>query len=101
MGGRSSTVSTSPLPRSWSIKGLSESGIVQRSENGQRPVDLAHRFADRVGKGIRGAPRDALIADLRERASIDPALAGSVLLTTVTDVVGFMAFLGLATVFLV
>lgn len=30
---------------------------------------------------------------------IDPALAGSVLLTTVTDVVGFMAFLGLATVF--
>jgi len=25
---------------------------------------------------------------------IDPALAGSVLLTTVTDVVGFMTFLG-------
>ncbi len=31
--------------------------------------------------------------------NIDPALAGSVLLTTVTDVIGFMAFLGLATVF--
>ncbi len=30
---------------------------------------------------------------------IDPALAGSVLLTTVTDVVGFVAFLGLATIF--
>jgi len=30
---------------------------------------------------------------------IDPALAGSVLLTTITDVVGFFAFLGLATVF--
>ena len=30
----------------------------------------------------------------------DPALGGSVLLTTVTDVVGFMAFLGLATLFL-
>ncbi len=30
---------------------------------------------------------------------IDPALAGSVVLTTVTDVVGFMAFLGLATAF--
>ncbi|KXS51775.1 MAG: metal binding protein, CBS domain [Marinobacter sp. T13-3] len=29
--------------------------------------------------------------------NIDPALAGSVILTTVTDVVGFMAFLGLAT----
>jgi len=31
--------------------------------------------------------------------NIDPALAGSVILTTVTDVVGFMAFLGLATLF--
>jgi magnesium transporter len=30
---------------------------------------------------------------------IDPALAGSVLLTTITDVVGFFAFLGLATIF--
>lgn len=30
---------------------------------------------------------------------IDPALAGSVLLTTITDVVGFFAFLGLATAF--
>jgi len=35
-----------------------------------------------------------------ERIGIDPALAGGVLLTTVTDVVGFMAFLGLATLFL-
>jgi magnesium transporter len=34
------------------------------------------------------------------KIGIDPALAGGVLLTTVTDVVGFMAFLGLATVFL-
>ena len=31
---------------------------------------------------------------------VDPALAGGVVLTTVTDVVGFVAFLGLATVFL-
>ncbi len=29
---------------------------------------------------------------------IDPALAGGVLLTTITDVVGFMSFLGLATI---
>lgn len=35
------------------------------------------------------------------RIKIDPALAGSVLLTTVTDIVGFFAFLGLATVFLI
>lgn len=34
------------------------------------------------------------------RMGIDPALAGSVVLTTVTDVVGFFAFLGLATLFL-
>jgi magnesium transporter len=37
---------------------------------------------------------------LLERVGIDPALAGSVLLTTVTDVVGFLSFLGLATLFL-
>ncbi len=37
---------------------------------------------------------------LLDRLGIDPALAGSVILTTVTDVVGFFAFLGLATVLL-
>ncbi|WP_416140121.1 magnesium transporter [Halomonas sp. HK25] len=37
---------------------------------------------------------------LLKRAGIDPALSGSVILTTVTDVVGFMAFLGMATYFL-
>jgi magnesium transporter len=31
--------------------------------------------------------------------NIDPALAGGVILTTVTDVVGFLAFLGLASIF--
>jgi magnesium transporter len=34
------------------------------------------------------------------KMGIDPALAGSVVLTTVTDVVGFVAFLGLATLLL-
>ena len=42
----------------------------------------------------------AVLPLLLDRAGIDPALAGSVLLTTVTDVVGFLAFLGLATLFL-
>lgn len=42
----------------------------------------------------------ALLPLLLQRMGIDPALAGSVLLTTVTDVVGFLAFLGLATIFL-
>jgi magnesium transporter len=35
------------------------------------------------------------------RMGVDPALAGTVVLTTVTDVVGFFSFLGLATLFLV
>ena len=43
----------------------------------------------------------SLLPLLLERIGIDPALAGSVLLTTVTDVVGFLAFLGLATLFLI
>jgi magnesium transporter len=34
------------------------------------------------------------------RFGIDPALAGSVVLTTVTDVIGYLSFLGLATLFL-
>jgi magnesium transporter len=42
----------------------------------------------------------ALLPLLLRRLGIDPALAGGVILTTVTDVVGFMAFLGLATLFL-
>jgi len=36
---------------------------------------------------------------LLRKANIDPAIAGSVVLTTVTDVVGYVAFLGLATLF--
>ena len=38
-----------------------------------------------------------LIPVILKRLSIDPALSGGVLLTTITDVVGFVAFLGLAT----
>lgn len=35
-----------------------------------------------------------------KKFSIDPAIAGGVVLTTVTDVIGLIAFLGLATIFL-
>ena len=45
--------------------------------------------------GIAGASLPLLL----ERLDIDPALAGGVILTTVTDVVGFWAFLGLAAYF--
>jgi magnesium transporter len=42
----------------------------------------------------------ASIPLILDKIGIDPALAGGVLLTTVTDCIGFMAFLGLATIFL-
>lgn len=45
------------------------------------------------------AAAGALLPMLLKRMNIDPALAGSVALTTITDVVGFFAFLGLATYF--
>ena len=35
-----------------------------------------------------------------KRLNIDPALAGGVVLTTITDVIGYMAFLGLGAIFL-
>jgi magnesium transporter len=41
-----------------------------------------------------------LLPVLLRSINIDPALAGTVILTTVTDIVGFVSFLGLATVFL-
>jgi magnesium transporter len=50
---------------------------------------------------VAAACSGALLPLALQRLGIDPALAGSVLLTTVTDVVGFFAFLGLATLFLV
>ncbi|MEE4278494.1 MAG: magnesium transporter [Halieaceae bacterium] len=48
-----------------------------------------------VTAGLTGA----LLPMALQRMKIDPALAGGVILTTVTDVIGFMSFLGLATVF--
>ncbi|MFT6288198.1 MAG: magnesium transporter [Alcanivorax sp.] len=48
-----------------------------------------------ITAGLAGA----LVPLLMKRFNIDPALAGGVVLTTVTDVVGFISFLGLATLF--
>lgn len=48
---------------------------------------------------ITAALAGALLPMLLKAMKIDPALAGGVALTTVTDVVGFMSFLGLATYF--
>ena len=38
---------------------------------------------------------------LLKQMRIDPAIAGGVVLTTVTDVVGYMVFLGLGAAFLI
>jgi magnesium transporter len=48
-----------------------------------------------VTAGVVGASLPLML----KRLDIDPALAGGVMLTTVTDVVGFVSFLGLATLF--
>jgi len=49
---------------------------------------------------VAAAFSGAVIPLILRRIQIDPALAGGVVLTTVTDVVGFVSFLGLATLFL-
>ncbi|MCF6235715.1 MAG: magnesium transporter [Gammaproteobacteria bacterium] len=49
---------------------------------------------------VIAAAAGVMIPLLLKKFGADPALGGSVMLTTVTDVVGFMAFLGLATLVL-
>jgi magnesium transporter len=50
---------------------------------------------------MAGALAGALIPVILKRMSIDPALAGGVVLTTVTDVIGILAFIGLASYLLI
>ncbi len=50
---------------------------------------------------VMAAIAGAVVPLILKRFGADPALSASVVLTTVTDVVGFFAFLGLAAVFLV
>lgn len=49
---------------------------------------------------IAAAASGIAIPLILDHFKIDPALSGAVILTTVTDVVGFMSFLGLATLYL-
>jgi magnesium transporter len=49
---------------------------------------------------LAGALAGALSPGILKSMSIDPALAGGVVLTTVTDVIGIMAFVGLASLLL-
>ncbi|MBP9032687.1 MAG: magnesium transporter, partial [Pseudomonadales bacterium] len=48
---------------------------------------------------LAAAAAGVLLPILMRSLRIDPALAGSVVLTTITDAVGFLSFLGLATLF--
>jgi magnesium transporter len=50
---------------------------------------------------VIGAVAGTLLPLVMRKLMIDPALAGGVVLTTVTDVVGFVTFLGLGALFLV
>jgi magnesium transporter len=48
-----------------------------------------------------GTLSGAIIPYLLKRMGIDPAIAGGVILTTITDAVGFLIFLGSATLILI
>lgn len=50
---------------------------------------------------ITAALAGATIPLFLKKIGADPALGGGVVLTTITDVIGFLAFLGLAALFLV
>jgi magnesium transporter len=49
---------------------------------------------------IIAALSGVLLPSLLGKLKIDPALAGGVVLTTITDVIGFVVFLGLAALFI-
>lgn len=59
------------------------------------PIVLAARVADRLGKGIRGAPRDALIADMTAPAYRGRAFGFHRSMDTFGAVLGPLAGLGL------
>ena len=54
-------------------------------------------FANMVVAGLSGT----LVPLGLVRAGVDPAVASSVFITTITDVVGFFVFLGLAALYLI
>jgi MFS family permease len=63
------------------------------------PLVLAARFMDRIGKGIRGAPRDALIADVTPEGSRGKAFGLRQALDTIGAFLGPLAAIGLMMVF--
>ena len=63
------------------------------------PVVFGARFADRIGKGIRGAPRDALIADVTPTAILGGAYGLRQALDTAGAVIGPLLAIGLMYLF--
>jgi MFS family permease len=61
---------------------------------------LAARFMDRVGKGIRGAPRDALIADVTPEGQRGAAFGLRQALDTIGAFIGPLAAIGLMFLFM-
>jgi magnesium transporter len=59
-------------------------------------IDIAI-FLNVVASALAGV----FIPVILDKYKIGPALSGSVILTTVTDIVSFVAFLGLGTIFLI
>ena len=63
-------------------------------------INLGYIFAGAMMVNLMtAAVAGAFLPLLLKSLNIDPALAGGVVLTTITDVVGFLSFLGLATLF--
>ncbi|MBW8784542.1 MAG: MFS transporter [Novosphingobium sp.] len=66
---------------------------------GSPGVVLGARFADRVGKGIRGAPRDALVADVTAPAARGRAFGLRQALDTIGAFAGPVVAIGLMALF--
>jgi len=62
---------------------------------GSLPLVLGARFMDRLGKGIRGAPRDALIADVTAEGQRGAAFGLRQALDSVGAILGPLAAMGL------
>jgi MFS family permease len=60
---------------------------------------LVARFADRVGKGIRGAPRDALVADITPSDQRGAAFGLRQSLDTIGAILGPLTAIGLMAIF--
>src|SRR5690606_21205073 len=66
-----------------------------------RDVPLSLVIATALAINLTSAALGGVLVPLAlKRMGFDPALAGGVILTTITDVMGFLSFLGLATLIL-